>query len=72
MNATLLVDLIHAVKTKEVNASKEPTSTFMIILTKDRSPRDFQNDEILPDHFEINPKIEYQSIENNTRIVYSM
>ena len=45
------------VQIEEVNMNKQPTQVF--ILTKEYSPRDSQDDKILPKHFEINLKIEY-------------
>ena len=57
MSAMLLADFIQAMKIKEANANKEPMQAF--ILTKDNHLETLKMTKIFPEHFEINPKIEY-------------
>ena len=53
----LQADFAPNVPIEGVNMNKQPTQAF--ILTKEYSPRDSQDDEILPKYFEINLKTEY-------------
>ena len=67
MSTMLLVDFMQAMKTKEADANKEPTQTF--ILTKDNPTETLKMTKFFPNTLKLIQKFEYPflSIENNMR-----